>query len=158
MDNPLPLTDDTFMSLAVREAERAFEEDEIPVGAVVRVEDRVIAKAHNQCELLIDVTAHAEILAITAAQNFLGSKFLNQCTLYVTLEPCVMCAGAVFWSQISRLVIGCRDPKRGYSMYSPPLLQTRTQVSFGMQEGVCSQMLKAYFRSLRKKKKSNSGL
>jgi len=107
-------SDDHFMKMALQEAHNAFEEGEIPVGAIITANNRIIAKAHNQVQRLNDVTAHAEMLAITAAQNYLGSKYLNDCTLYVTLEPCIMCGGALYWSQLNRLVIGAKDTKRGY--------------------------------------------
>ena len=109
-------SDEYFMREALKEANAAVEKDEVPVGAVVVIRNKIIAKAHNSTELLSDVTAHAEILAITAASNHLGSKYLNKCTIYVTLEPCLMCAGALFWSQIGKLVYGAHDEKRGYSL------------------------------------------
>ena len=137
------------MKMALREAEIAFEEDEVPVGAVVVIENQVIAKAHNQSEKLLDCTAHAEMLAITAASNDLNSKYLEKCTLYVTLEPCVMCAGALAHSRISNLVIGASDPKAGYSLIDQRILHPRTNVISGIEESDCSVILKKFFAKKR---------
>jgi tRNA(adenine34) deaminase len=121
-------SDEYFMNIALCEAEAAFEESEIPVGAIVVLDNKVIAKAHNLTQTLNDVTAHAEMQALTAASHHLGAKYLNDCTLYVTLEPCVMCAGALFWAQIGKVVYGAPDPKRGYSLVRSALLHPKTEV------------------------------
>ncbi|MBQ0049492.1 MAG: nucleoside deaminase [Bacteroidales bacterium] len=143
------MTDADYMRRAIAEARRAFEEDEIPVGAVVVCRDRIIARAHNLTERLTDVTAHAEMQAITAAAAELGGKYLNDCTLYVTVEPCTMCAGAISWSQLGRLVIGCADEKRGFSRYAPHVLHPRTQVAEGVLEDECAQLMKDFFKKKR---------
>ena len=137
------------MEMAFYEAQKAAELGEIPVGAVVVCQDRVIAKTHNQTEQLNDVTAHAEIMAITAAAQFLGSKYLKDCTLYVTLEPCVMCAGALYWSQIGRIVFGASDEKRGYSLLSQKVLHPKTKVSRGVLEKEIQELLQKFFKQLR---------
>lgn len=147
-----PLFDDKyFMRQALKEAETAFDEDEVPVGAVIVWQNKIIVRSHNLTEKLTDVTAHAEIQAITAAANLLGGKYLTDCTLYVTLEPCVMCAGALFWSQIPKVVYAARDDKRGYSIYSPNLLHPKTQVVSGILHEESSAMLKAFFKKNRGK-------
>ncbi|MGE0567845.1 MAG: nucleoside deaminase [Bacteroidia bacterium] len=138
-----------YMTEALKEAEKAFEKGEVPVGAVIVANDRIIARSHNLTELLTDVTAHAEMQAITSAANAIGGKYLKDCTLYVTLEPCVMCAGALFWSQISRVVFGARDEKRGYSLINSNLLHPKTIVKGGILEEECSNLLKAFFKSKR---------
>ena len=138
-----------FMKMALDEAAAASAQDEIPVGAVVVCKGMVIARAHNLTETLTDVTAHAEMQAITAAASYLGGKYLDQCTLYVTLEPCVMCAGAIGWSQLQRLVYGASDPKRGYTIYAPNALHPKTQVTSGILADECSQILQDYFKSKR---------
>ena len=143
------LTDEHFMRQALREAEAAFEQGEVPVGAVVACQNQVIARAHNQTEQLNDVTAHAEILVLTAASNYLGSKYLQDCTLYVTLEPCVMCAGALQWAQLGRLVYGAPDDKRGFMAFGKKLLPPRTQVEYGVLLEECSTLMKSFFRKLR---------
>lgn len=143
-------SDEHFMKQAFLEAEKAFEEKEIPVGAVVVAANRIIARAHNQVQRLNDVTAHAEMLAITAAQNYLCSKYLDQCTLYVTLEPCTMCGGALFWSQIEKVVIGARDQKRGFSRLSPQVLAPSTQVTYGIMENECESLVKEFFKDMRR--------
>ena len=142
-------SDDHFMKQALKEAEYALEEGEIPVGAIVVCENRIIARAHNQVELLSDATAHAEMLAMTAAFNSLGAKYLPNCTLYVTLEPCVMCAGASYWSQLEKVVYGASDPKRGYSRADQNLLHPKTQVVTGILENESRMMLEDFFRKLR---------
>jgi tRNA(adenine34) deaminase len=142
-------SDEHFMKQALQQAQLAYEEGEIPVGAVVVCQNQIIARAHNQTELLRDVTAHAEVLAITAAANYLNSKYLNDCTMYITLEPCVMCAGALFWSQLGRLVYGAPDEKRGFMRYGKSLLHPKTQVEFGVLQDECSLPLKAFFRQKR---------
>lgn len=143
------MTDLDYMKRALDEARQAFGEDEIPVGAVVVCRDRIIARAHNLTERLTDVTAHAEMQAITAAASELGGKYLNECTLYVTVEPCTMCAGAISWSQLGRLVIGCADDKRGYRRYAPDVLHPRTQVTEGVLEEECAQLMKDFFKKKR---------
>ena len=139
-----PFDDAYFMRKALQEAEVAFEKGEIPVGAVIVIEDRIIARAHNLTELLNDVTAHAEMQAITAAANFLGGKYLTNCTLYVTLEPCQMCAGALYWSQISKLVYGASDDKRGYKAMGTKL-HPKTKVVSGVLADEASELLKRFF-------------
>lgn len=144
--------DDYFMKLALAEAQKALEKGEVPVGAVVVSNNRVIAKAHNQTELLNDVTAHAEIIAITAASDYLGSKYLTDCTLFVTLEPCIMCAGALKWSQISRIVYGAGDEKHGFMNYGKELLHAKTKLEYGVMHEACSELLKAFFAERRLEK------
>jgi tRNA(adenine34) deaminase len=139
------------MQLALQEARKAFEAGEIPVGAVMVAKNTLIARTHNLTEQLTDVTAHAEILAITAAEHYLGSKVLQDCTLYVTLEPCVMCAGAIYWSQISRMVIGAVDSKRGYTNFSKDIVHKRTEIVTGILENECGELLKDFFIKLRKR-------
>ena len=139
-----PFDDAYFMKKALQEAQTAFELGEIPVGAVVTVNNRIIARAHNLTERLHDVTAHAEMQAITAAANFLGGKYLTDCTLYVTLEPCQMCAGALYWSQISRIVFGAADTNRGYQKMGTHL-HPKTQVTSGVLETEAAQLLKRFF-------------
>ena len=142
-------SDEHFMKQALKEAEAAFELGEVPVGAVVVCQSQIIARAHNQTEQLNDVTAHAEVLALTAASNYLGSKYLQDCTLYVTLEPCVMCAGALQWAQLGRLVYGAPDDKRGFMAFGKKLLHPRTQVEYGVLLEECSTLMKSFFRKLR---------
>lgn len=142
-------TDEYFMKQAMQMAEQALEENEIPVGAVVVCNKRVIAKAHNQTERLQDVTAHAEMLAITAAQNYLGSKYLNECTLFVTLEPCNMCGGALYWSQIGRVVYAASDEKRGYSKTSLSILHPKTKVEYGLMASHAEVLIEEFFRKMR---------
>ncbi len=149
MDKMLP--DDTyFMRKALDEARVAFDMDEIPVGAVVVCQNRIIAGAHNLTERLCDVTAHAEMQAITAAANSLGGKYLTDCTLYVTLEPCVMCAGAIGWAQIGRVVFGAADDKRGYRRFAPEALHPKTEVTSGVLADECSALLREFFAKKRK--------
>lgn len=137
------------MQKAIQQAEMAFERDEVPVGAVVVCRDRIIARAHNLTEALNDVTAHAEMQAITAAADSLGGKYLNDCTLYVTVEPCVMCAGAIGWSQLGRLVFGAADPKRGFSVYAPNALHPKTEVVSGVMEEACGNLMRDFFKKKR---------
>ncbi|WP_407486566.1 nucleoside deaminase [Elizabethkingia anophelis] len=141
-------TDEYFMKMALQEAQAALEKDEVPVGCIVVYNDRIIAKAHNLTELLNDVTAHAEMQAITAAANMLGGKYLIDCTMYVTLEPCVMCAGALAWSQLSRIVIGARDEKRGF-INKGLSLHPKTEIFSGILENECSALIKDFFKSKR---------
>lgn len=138
-----------YMRKALEEAKRAAEEGEIPVGAVVVCRGKIIARAHNETEKLNDVTAHAEMLATTMATAYLGGKYLNECTLYVTMEPCVMCAGALAWAQLEELVFGAPDPHRGYSRLSPPVLHPRTQVTGGILADECSETVKEFFKAKR---------
>ena len=143
-------TDERYMRKALEEARLAFEADEIPVGAVVVCGDQIIARGHNLTELLHDVTAHAEMQAITAAAEHLGGKYLDVCTLYVTVEPCIMCAGAIGWSQLGRLVYGASDPKRGYSFFAPKALHPKTKVVSGVLEEECAALMKEFFQRKRK--------
>jgi tRNA(adenine34) deaminase len=146
----LPTPDDAhYMRQALREASMAFDADEVPVGAVVAVEGRIIARAHNLTERLNDVTAHAEMQAITAAADYLGGKYLPQCTLYVTLEPCAMCAGALHWAQIGRIVFGAWDTKKGFTQYTERLLHPKTQWEGGLLADESTALLKAFFARKR---------
>ncbi len=138
-----------YMREALREARQALAQDEIPIGAVVVCRDRIIARGHNLTETLHDVTAHAEMQAITAAADYLGGKYLHDCTLYVTLEPCIMCAGALGWSQVSRIVYGAADPRRGYKLYAPKALHPKTQVSDGLLADECLQLVTDFLRAKR---------
>ncbi len=137
------------MKLALKEAQKAEAADEIPIGAVIVCNDQVIAKAHNLTETLTDVTAHAEMQAITAASSMLGGKYLNQCTLYVTVEPCVMCAGAIAWAQLGRLVYGASDEKRGYTVFAPHALHPKTAVTSGVLEEDCAALMRQFFQGKR---------
>lgn len=137
------------MRRALDEAARAAEEGEIPVGAIVVCKGRIIARAHNETEKLNDVTAHAEMIATTMAASFLGGKYLNECTLYVTMEPCTMCAGALAWAQLGELVVGAPDPHRGYSRLNPPVLHPRTKVTSGVLAEECSKIVKDFFQARR---------
>lgn len=144
------MTDDAgYMKMALAEAESAFESGEVPVGAVVVCAGRVIARTHNLTETLHDVTAHAEMQAITSAADFLGGKYLNDCTMYVTVEPCVMCAGAIGWSQLGRLVYGASDDKRGYTRFAPDSLHPRTEVVSGIMEDESRELMQRFFRNRR---------
>lgn len=142
-------SDEYFMKAAFAEAKRAFEEDEIPVGAVIVCKNQVIARAHNMTEKLNDVTAHAEMIAFTSASNYLNSKYLEDCTLYVTLEPCNMCAGAAFWTQIDRIVFGASDEKRGYSKTSLKMIHPKTMITRGIMATECGELMKEFFRKKR---------
>lgn len=142
--------DSYFMQQALVEARHAYDAGEVPVGAVIVCENRIIARAHNQTEQLTDVTAHAEILALTSASSHLGSKYLADCTLFVTLEPCVMCAGALAWAQIGRIVYGASDEKRGFTRYGGSiLLHPKTRLEQGVLENDCALLMKAFFRTKR---------
>ncbi|QDK83165.1 nucleoside deaminase [Spirosoma sp. KCTC 42546] len=143
------MPDEYFMDIALGMAEEAADNGEIPVGAIVVCRNRIIAKSRNQTEQLTDVTAHAELMAITAAEHYLGSKYLTDCTLYVTLEPCVMCAGALFWAQLGRLVIGAPDPKRGYSRVNPSILHPKTRVESSILADESQALLAKFFNRLR---------
>lgn len=143
------LSDEYFMNEALKEAQKALEREEIPVGAVVVNQKRIIARAHNQTQQLHDVTAHAEMIAITSSANYLGSKYLPDCTLYVTLEPCLMCAAALKWAQLGRLVYAASDPKEGYSRITGPVLHKKTEVLTGILDGPASNLLKEFFLNRR---------
>ena len=142
MENPF--NDEYFMKKALQEAEAAFKKGEIPVGAIIVIDNKIIARAHNLTEILTDVTAHAEMQAITAASNFLGGKYLINCTLYVTLEPCQMCAGALYWSQISNIVYGAKDEERGYNVMETKL-HPKTKIIGGILDKEASQLMKRFF-------------
>ena len=141
--------DEQYMRKALAEAEQALREGEIPIGAIVVCRDRIIARAHNLTETLTDVTAHAEMQAITMAANELGGKYLTECTLYVTVEPCIMCAGALGWAQIPRVVFGCADEKRGYQKYAAHALHPKAQVIGGILEEECRELMQTFFREKR---------
>ncbi|MCQ2313225.1 MAG: nucleoside deaminase [Paludibacteraceae bacterium] len=143
------MTDNDYMQLALAEAQQAFDADEVPVGCIIVAGNRVVGRGHNLTQTLSDVTAHAEIQAITAASQTLGGKYLNDCTLYVTVEPCVMCAGAIGWAQMGRLVYGASDPKRGYTIYAPKALHPKTQVTSGVLEHECQTLMENFFKKLR---------
>lgn len=149
METKISQTDEKFMREAMKEAEMAAYEDEVPIGAVVVCRGRIIGKGHNMTEKLHDATAHAEMIAITAAAEAVGGKYLNDCTLYVTVEPCPMCAGALNWSQIGRIVYGAPDPKRGYSLFSPSLLHPKTEVIGGVLEQECGVLVRDFFMAKR---------
>lgn len=142
-------TNEYFMQQAFKEALKAQEADEVPIGSVVVSGDHIIARAHNQTEQLNDCTAHAEILAITAASNYLGAKYLHDCVLYVTLEPCVMCAGALYWSQIGRVVFAAEDPKRGFMSFGKQMLHPKTRLEMGIMSLECSQLMNKFFEEKR---------
>jgi tRNA(adenine34) deaminase len=142
-------TDEYFMREALREAGKALDTSEVPVGAVVVCKNKIIARGHNQTEKLTDATAQADMLAVTAAANYLGAKYLSECTLYVTLEPCAMCAGAMHWTQLQRLVYGASDVQRGYTLVKSPLLHPRTEVTSGLKAEECKQLLDAFFKTIR---------
>ena len=143
------LSDEHFMKEALKEAQYAFEEGETPVGAILVANNRVVAKGHNLVETLNDPTAHAEILVITSACDSLGTKFLNECTLYVTLEPCGMCAGATYWSQLGKIVYGASDEKRGFNSLNKKLVHPKTEISKGILADECGAILKKFFQKLR---------
>lgn len=148
---PTITPDEHFMQEALKEARKAFDADEVPVGAVIVCKNRIIARGHNLTERLNDVTAHAEMQAFTAAANYLGGKYLTDCTLYVTLEPCVMCAGAAFWTQVSRIVFGAYDEQRGFSRINElqKIIHPKTEVIGGMLEMKCSELVKEFFKMKR---------
>ena len=141
--------DERYMKEAIAEAREAMHEDEVPIGAVIVCKGRVIARGHNMTEKLNDPTAHAEMIAITSATEAKGGKYLNDCTLYVTVEPCPMCAAALAWAQVGRIVFGASDPKRGYSLFSPSLLHPKTVVEKGLLGDECSDLVSSYFKSKR---------
>ncbi|WP_164891119.1 nucleoside deaminase [Botryobacter ruber] len=142
-------SDEYFMQEAYRQAQYALEEGEIPIGAVIVANNRIIAKAYNQTEKLNDVTAHAEMIAFTAAAEYLGNKYLHDCTLYVTVEPCVMCAGASYWAQLKRVVFGASEPKRGYRRVGANLLHPRTEMVSGVMAQECADLMTTFFSSKR---------
>ncbi len=142
-------TDEYFMKIALQEAKLAYKKGEIPVGAVIVSNNTIIAKAHNQTQQLNDFTAHAEMLAFTSASEYLANKYLKSCTLYVTLEPCNMCASASAWTQIGKIVFGASDPKKGYSLYSPSLIHPKTKIVSGILESDCLSLLQDFFNSKR---------
>lgn len=142
-------SDEHFMKQAFNEAQNAYDEGEVPIGAVVVCENKIIARDHNRVERLNDATAHAEMLAITAAQNHLGSKYLNECALFVTLEPCSMCAGGLFWTQIGRIVIGALDEKRGFSNFNKNIIHQKTELKTGVMAEECEALIKDFFKNLR---------
>ena len=142
-------THEYFMKQALLEAQNAFEKDEVPVGAIVVANDKIIARAHNLTETLNDVTAHAEIQAITAASEYLGAKYLDKCTLYVTVEPCIMCAGALYWAQIDTLVYATADEKRGFSTLNSPVLHPKTKIVTGIFQNEAAQLMKTFFAAKR---------
>lgn len=151
-DEPSSVTpDEFFMSEAIKEAHKALELDEIPIGAVIVSNGRIIGRGHNLTEQLNDVTAHAEMLAFTAAANYLGGKYLKDCTLYVTVEPCVMCAGASYWTQISRIVFGAHDPQRGYLRLNQAVTHPKTVVTGGLKENECGELIRNFFLGRRNK-------
>ena len=147
-----PFNDDYWMRMALKEANYAYEEDEVPIGAVIVCNNKIIGKGYNQTERLNDVTAHAEMLAITAAANYLGAKFLEECTLYVTIEPCPMCAAALRWARIGRVVYGAADPKAGYSQFGSKMFHPKTEVHHGTMEHDCGVLMTEFFRGKREKK------
>jgi tRNA(adenine34) deaminase len=142
--------DERYMREALREARRAAEEDEVPIGAVIVCKGRIIGKGYNMTERLNDPTAHAEMIAITAATEAMGGKYLNECALYVTVEPCPMCAGALAWAQIGKVVYGASDPKRGFSMFSPSLMHPKTEVVSGILSEECGELVTSFFKNKRK--------
>jgi tRNA(adenine34) deaminase len=144
-----PFDDTYFMTEALKEAQKAFEKDEVPVGAVIVCENQIIARAHNFTETLNDVTAHAEMQAFTSASDFLGGKYLHECVLYVTLEPCIMCGGAAYWAKLKKVVYGAKDEKRGFSTLAQNILHPKTEIEPGLLEDECAKLLSNFFKSKR---------
>ena len=142
-------SDESFMREALKEAQKAYQADEVPIGAVIVCKNKIIARAHNYTERLNDVTAHAEMQAFTSAANYLNGKYLMECTLYVTLEPCVMCAGASYWTQIGKIIYGAKDEKRGFSKYATNLLHPSTEITGGVLKDECAEILKEFFKKKR---------
>ena len=142
-------SDESYMKEALKEAQKAFLADEVPIGAVIVCKNKIIARAHNYTERLNDVTAHAEMQAFTSAANYLNGKYLMECTLYVTLEPCVMCAGASYWTQIGKIIYGAKDEKRGFSKYATNLLHPSTEITGGVLKDECAEILKEFFKKKR---------
>lgn len=145
------VSDEFFMKLALKEAEQALAQDEVPIGAIITYNGRIIGKGHNLTERLHDVTAHAEMQAFTAAAHYIGGKYLQGCTLYVTVEPCVMCAGAAYWTQISRIVFGAADDKRGFSGFGDTILHPKTAIIGGVLAAECAELVTSFFRNKRAK-------
>ena len=141
--------DERYMREALKEAQMAADKDEVPIGAVIVCQNQIISRAHNLTETLNDPTAHAEMQAITSATNYLGGKYIDQCTLYVTIEPCPMCAGGLYWAQVGRLVYGAEDPKRGYSMINKNILHPKTEVTGGVLKDECSNLVSTFFKKKR---------
>lgn len=148
----LELNDDFFMKQAIRQAEMAYEEDEVPIGAVVVLNNKIIGKGYNQTEKLNDVTAHAEMLALTAAFASIGGKWLDECSLYVTIEPCAMCAGAIQWARPKRLIFGASEPKFGFGLFAPSIVSSNVEIVSGVLETECASLMKSFFQSKRRKK------
>ena len=146
----IPMSDEYYMKQAYLEAQKAFEADEVPIGAVIVSKNHIIARAHNQTQLLTDVTAHAEMIAITSASSSLGSKYLMDTAIYVTVEPCMMCSGALFWSQIGKVVFGTADEKQGFMRYGKELLHPKTALSYGVMEKECRNLMQLFFENKRK--------
>lgn len=142
-------SDEHFMKEAFKEAKLAFDEDEVPIGAVIVCNNKIIARGHNQTERLNDVTAHAEMIALTSAANYLGAKYMTDCDLYVTIEPCVMCAGAIYWGQFRRLIFGARDVKQGFMKHEASLLHPKTNITYGVMEAECGKLMTDFFNKLR---------
>ncbi|HIE16282.1 MAG TPA: nucleoside deaminase [Bacteroidales bacterium] len=149
MGDKINITDEQYMRIALKEANLAFSKGEVPIGAIIVCHNKIISKAHNQTEILNDATAHAEMLAITGAMATTGSKYLNDCTLYVTVEPCLMCAGAIHWSKIRRIVFGTKDPKKGFSIYTNNLFPKKIEITTGILAKECMQLLLSFFKTLR---------
>jgi tRNA(adenine34) deaminase len=147
-------TDEYFMNIALQQAQLALEQDEVPIGAIVVANNKVIGKGFNQTEILHDVTAHAEMIAITAASNAVGSKYLSECTLYVSIEPCVMCAGALAWSRISKVVYGASEPKFGYSLTDEQIISSKTEIVQGVLQEEAASLMTEFFKSKRQSKRS----
>lgn len=146
-------TDEYFMKKALKQAQEAFDNNEVPIGAVIVANKQIIAQAHNQTELLNDVTAHAEILAITAASSFIGAKYLKDCTMYVTIEPCCMCAGALKWSQIGKVIYGSEEEKSGFMKFGKEMLHPKTKVEYGLMQKECAELMKRFFQKKREEAK-----
>jgi tRNA(adenine34) deaminase len=145
-----PFNDEYYMRKALQEAEKAAEEGEVPIGAVIVCQQQIIARAHNQTERLKDVTAHAEIVAITAAAEYLGAKYLTDCTMYVTIEPCTMCAGALAWAQVGKIVYGAAEDKRGFMRFGREMLHPKTQLAYGVLHDECAALMSNFFKAKRK--------
>jgi len=144
-----PFDDTYFMKQALVQAKKAYDKDEVPVGAIIVCDNQIIARAHNFTETLNDVTAHAEMQAFTAAADYLGGKYLNECTLYVTLEPCIMCGGAAYWTQLKKVVYGAKDEKRGFSTLTQNILHPKTEIEGGLLQEECAKLLSDFFKSKR---------
>ena len=144
-----PFDDTYFMKQALAQAKKAYDKDEVPVGAIIVCDNQIIARAHNYTEALNDVTAHAEMQAFTAAADYLGGKYLNECTLYVTLEPCIMCGGAAYWTQLKKVVYGAKDEKRGFSTLTQNILHPKTEIEGGLLQDECAKLLSDFFKNKR---------